>query len=217
MENWLVPQAGSLGVDSHKSLGREEVIDERQYIKKALYQWVTAVVEKAGRTEPVVWDNDEEGGPRPPPPFISLEFVGGSTPGLPHYSMVKVNERVKENGEKEFDDGEQIIRQKVRKSLTMYSFGEGAADLLETVRASIFIEEYQNALYKKGLVIPEALDVKEVPRVRGTKTENSAMFDFVLTFVRQITVKPGWIEHVEYGGSKLGDMTVEKKTEGENG
>jgi hypothetical protein len=179
------------------------VISERQFIKKALYKWVAAVVEETGRTDPVIWDHGD--GTRPVPPFISLEFVGSSTPGMPYYSKVKVTE----NADGTFDDGEQLIHQHVRKVLTMYAFGEGAIDLLETVKASIFREEYINALYKDGLVIPDAMEIREGPQELSSDVENSAMFDFVLTFTRLTKTVPGWIEHVNlHSESILGDITI---------
>lgn len=179
--------------------------NERQYIKDVLYDWVAAVVAEGGRTDPVVWDND--GGPRPVPPFISLEFTGGSTPGTPNYSRVKTNGH---------DDGVQIIRQFVRKALTMYAFGEGAIDLLETIKASVYRETYIAMLAKKGLVIPNTLDVTEAPTVRGADIENSAFFEFWLTYIRVIEDVPGWIGSVDISSdTPMGDITI--STEEANG
>jgi hypothetical protein len=178
-------------------------MDERQYIEDAIYDWAAAVVAEGGRTDPVVWDHED--GPRPAPPFISLEFTGGSTPGTPNYS------RVKTNG---YDDGVQIIRQFVRKALTMYAFGEGAFDLLETIKASIYRESYIAMLAKRGLVIPNALDVRESPAVRGTDTENCAFFEFWVTYIRVIEDVPGWIGSVDIS-TPMGDITI--TTEEANG
>jgi hypothetical protein len=161
------------------------VIDERQYIKDVLYDWITAVVADSGRTDPVIHNNGK--GPRPTPPFISLEFIGGETPGAPDYSQVKTDGT---------DDGEQYVSQYTRKSMTMYAFGEGAIDLLEMIKASIWLEMYINMLAKKHLVIPSALEVIENPTVRSNETENSASFDFYVTFIRVMTDIPGWIKTV---------------------
>jgi hypothetical protein len=176
------------------------MINERQQIKKALYAWVAAVVAETGRTDPVIWNNGK--GPRPVPPFISVEFTGSQTPGLPDYGKVT-------GVENDTDDGEQQIRQFVKKTMTMYAFGEGAIDLLETVKTSIFREDYINALYKKGLVIPQAMDIVEGPEAKDNEIENSASFDFVVTFTRIITNAPGWIGRVQISSeTPVGNIDV---------
>jgi len=164
------------------------VIDERQQIKDAIYDWVAAVVEEEGRTEQIIWDNED--GPRPKPPFISLEFTGTSTPGMAEYGMV-------EGVTPENPDGIQEIRRPVRRALTMYAFGEGALDLLETIKASYEKEKYIQMLSEKGLVIPYVLEVRENPAVRGgTDTETSALFEFYVTYIRVIEDSPGYIDDV---------------------
>jgi hypothetical protein len=58
--------------------------------------------------------------------------------------MVKIKRKAGEDGEEVEDledDGVQTIRQRVRKTMTMYAFGEGAIDLLETIKASILPAE----------------------------------------------------------------------------
>jgi hypothetical protein len=181
------------------------MISERQYIKEVLYDWVAAVVLETGRTDPVVYDNEK--GPRPVPPFISLTFTGSSTPGTPTYSRVKTDGH---------DDGVQLIRQFVRKAMTMYAFGESAIDLLETIKASIYREQYIGMLAKKGLVIPNALDVTEAPGVRSTEIENSAFFEFWVTYIRVIEDVPGWIGSVDIASdTPMGDITI--TTEEANG
>jgi hypothetical protein len=163
------------------------VIDERRYIKKAIYDWAAAVIAEEGRTDPVIWDHDD--GPRPEAPFISLSFTGTSTPGSPNYSMVEMTP--------ENPGGVQTISRFVRRSLTMYAFGEGAMDLLETVKASIEKEAYIEMLARKGLVIPQALDVRENPNIYSGSTEEAAIFEFYLTYTRVMTDTPGWIERVD--------------------
>jgi hypothetical protein len=174
------------------------MINERRYLKDALYDWVAAVVAETGRTDPVVYDNDR--GPRPVPPFIALTFTGSRTPGSPNYS------RVETDGQ---NDGVQLIRRPVRKAMTMYAFGEGAIDLLETIKASIYREQYIAMLAKKGLVIPDALDVTEAPTVRSAEIENSAFFDFWVTYIRVIEDAPGWIGSVNINSdTPMGDITI---------
>jgi hypothetical protein len=188
-------------------------MDERQYIKDAIYDWAAAVVAEGGRTDPVVWDHED--GPRPVPPFISLEFTGGGTPGFPNYGKVVLKKKL-DGAPDEKDDGKQIIRQFVRKALTMYAFGEGSFDLLETIKASIYRESYITMLAKRGLVIPNALDVTETPAVRGIDTENSAFFEFWLTYIRVIEDVPGWIGSVDISSdTPMGDITI--TTEEANG
>ena len=179
------------------------MIDERQYIKDAIYDWVAAVVAEEGRTDLVVWDYED--GPRPKPPFVSLEFTGSSTPGTPNFSQVDVDS---DNPE---DNGVQTITRYVRRALTMYAFGEGAIDLLETIKASYEKDAYILMLAKRGLVIPYALEVRENPAARGgTDTENSALFEFYVTYTRVIEDSPGWIETVQINPSK--DLPMEEIT-----
>jgi hypothetical protein len=174
------------------------VITERQHIQDSLYDWIAAVVAETGRTDPVIYDN--AGGPRPAPPFIALTFTGSSSIGSPNYSRVKTDGA---------DDGVQIIRQAVRKAMTMHAFGENAIDLLETIKASIYREQYIAMLAKKGLVIPNALDVTESPTARSTDIENSAFFEFWLTYIRVIEDAPGWIGSVDISSdTPVGGITI---------
>jgi hypothetical protein len=143
----------------------------------AIYDWVAAVVAEEGRTDPIVWNYGD--GPRPKTPFVSLEFIGTSTPGMPDYSLVEITP--------EHPNGVQTITRPVRRALTMYAFGEGALDLLETIKASYEKDLYIAMLSKQGLVIPDALEVRENPTVRdGTDTESSALFEFYVTYMRVI-------------------------------
>jgi len=177
------------------------VINERQYIKKAIYDWVAAVVEAEGRKDQIVWDNED--GPRPKPPFISLEFTGTSTPGSPHYGDVDIEKK---------PEGVQEITRFVRRALTMYAFGKGALDLLETIKESIDKDAYITMLAKQGLVIPYALEVRENPTVRGTDTEYSALFEFYVTYTRVTEDSPGWIETVHMKPSESSELRLEEIT-----
>ena len=184
------------------------MITERQHIKESLYDWVAAVIAETGRTDPVIWNNGK--GPRPVPPFISIEFTGSQTPGSPDYGMVT-------GVETDSDNGEQTIRQFVRKAITMYAFGEGGIDLLETVKASVFNEDYINTLYKKGLVIPQVFDVTEGPEAKGNEIENSAFFEFIVTYTRVITTTPGWIGEVQISSeTPVGNIDVKTTQTEEN-
>jgi hypothetical protein len=182
------------------------VIEERQYIQDALHDWVAAVIAEEKRTDPVIWDNDN--GPRPKAPFISLSFIGTSTPGSPNYSMVEVSE--------EHPEGIQPISRFVRRSLTMYAFGERAMDLLETIKASLDKDEYITMLSRKGLVIPYTLEVRENPAQYSGTTEEAAMFDFFVTYTRTIVDRPEWIDTVDISpeGLPMGEIT--NKTEEES-
>jgi hypothetical protein len=182
------------------------VINERQYIQDAIYDWVAAVVAEEGRTDPVIRDNDD--GPRPEAPFISLSFTGSSTPGSPNHSMVEVDE--------EHPNGVQKISRFARRSLTMYAFGERAMDLLETVKASIDKEAYIEMLAKKGLAIPQALDVRENPAVYSGSTEEAAIFDFFVTYTRVTTDTPGFIETADIIPEGIPMEPITNKTEEED-
>jgi hypothetical protein len=177
------------------------VIHERQYIKDTLNDWIAAVVAEEGRNDPVIWDDDD--GPRPEAPFIALTFTGTSTPGSPNYSMAD-------------EQGIQTISRFVRRSLTMYAFGERAMDLLDTIKASIEKETYIEMLAKKGLVIPQALEVRENPANYSGSTENAALFDFFLTYTRVITDVPGWIETVDISPEGVPMETITNRIEEED-
>jgi len=171
------------------------VINERLYLQEALYDWVAAVVEESGRTDEVIWRNGT--GPRPVAPFISIEFVGSETPGTPNYGRVNAK------------DGKREIRQYVRRTMAMYGFGESANDLLEYVRSSIWFAECIYLLKRKGLVINDATEVKELPQELSKDVESCAFFEFVLTYKRILTDKPGWIESVEISSdTRLGCFSV---------
>ena len=158
------------------------MIDERQGIQDAIYDWVAAVVAETGRTGPVIWNHGD--GPRPKPPFVSLEFTGCSTLGSPEFGQID-------------DNGVRTISRPVRRSLTMYGFGERALDLLETIKESLHKDVYQEMLAKHGLVVPQAFEVQENPTVRsGITTEFSALFEFYVTYIRTINETVDWFKTV---------------------
>jgi hypothetical protein len=157
------------------------VFDTRQYIKNNLYDVISAVVSDAGRVDPVIYDN--ENGPRPVAPFVSIEFTGGGTPGQPNYRKVDP------------DTGEQHIVQFQRKTLTMYGFGEGSFALLEYIRDCFFKNSWIDMLKQRNLVIPQVMDVIESGADMDGVKENQASFDFDITFLRVFNDTPGWIEN----------------------
>jgi hypothetical protein len=166
------------------------VINERRYLKDNLYDWVEAVVRDNGRTDPVIWR--DENGIRPKAPFISIEIVGGSRSGHPWHSRIKVD-----LPEDPADLGRQTIVQPAKKTLTMYGFGEGSFDLLETIRDSVHLDDYSIMLAQRGLVIRETFDVTGPASEMDGVREAQPHFDFVVAFNRVFTDIPGWIEHVK--------------------
>ena len=176
------------------------MIKEREYLQDSLFEWVAAVMEETGRADEVRWRFEE--GVRPPPPFLSIEFVGSETPGTPNYGKVNL------------PDERRKIRQYVRRTMAMYGFGKSANDLLEYIRTSIWFSEYIYLLRRKGLVINDATEVKEIPHDRSNDVENCAFFEFVLTYIRIVTDKPGWIESVELSSNtRLGNFIVSSAKE----
>ncbi len=172
------------------------MINERQYLKDALYDWVAAVVLANGRSDDVIWRDGN--GPRPLPPFISIEIVGGSRPGIPWKGMVSPND------EQDPEDlGVQTIMQPAKKTFTMYGFGERSFDLLETIRDSIHLDRYIEMLGQKGLVIEQATDVTGAPMEIDGMREAQPHFDFVVVFNRVFTDTPGWIDHVNISTDDL--------------
>lgn len=159
------------------------MITERQYLKEALYDVIAGIVAETGRTDPVIYDNGN--GVRPKPPFISISFLGGETPGLPSYAKVDP------------DTGNQKLYQYVRKTMTMYAFGEGAIDLLETIKAYLFFQRWRDELKRVKLVIPHCHNVLEHPKAVDTAIEQGASFDFDVTYVRIIEDAVGFIETVD--------------------
>jgi hypothetical protein len=171
------------------------VINERQYLKDNLYDWVDAVVKAAGRTDPVIWRNDN--GARPKPPFISIEITGGSRPGHPWKGLVKIDQ---DNPD---DTGRQVVVQPAKKTITMYGFGKGASDLLETIRDSVYLDAYSTMLAQRNLVIQQTFDVVGIGAEMDGVMETQAHFDFVVAFSRVFTDVPGWIEHVKVTAEDL--------------
>jgi hypothetical protein len=159
------------------------MIEEREYIKKALYYWIAAVVLDNGRNDEVIFDNEK--GVRPKPPFIAIQFIGGTRPGFP--SRTKVN----------LETEEQKIIAPSTKTVTLHGIGTGSFDLLQTICDSIFIGKYISLLKRKNLVVNKITDVTELGNELDTEMENRAKFDIRVSFLRVITNKPGWIEHVE--------------------
>lgn len=186
------------------------MIEERRYIKDAIYDWVAAVVKETGRTDPVVWDHED--GPRPVAPFVSLEFTGTATPGHPYYGPVE------QSAEGAQDNWERKISRFVQRALTMYAFGESAMDLLETIKASIDKDVYVDMLAKKGLAINQTLEVMENPANRGgIATENSALFEFYITYIRTVIESLGYIEtvHILPDDLPIGEITNQGQTANE--
>jgi hypothetical protein len=189
------------------------MIDERQYIKDAIYDWVEAVVQAAGRTDEVIWRDDN--GPRPVSPFISIEIVGGSRRGRPWKSPVRPATQVPPGVDEQGfeyppeDMGVQTIMQPAKKTLTMYGFGEGSFDLLETIRDTVYLDDYRNLLGQKGLAVTHTFDVTGVGFEIAGVREMQPHFDFVVAFNRVITDKPGWIEHVHIEAENLPMKPIE--------
>lgn len=159
------------------------MISERQYLKDALYDVIAGIVAETGRTDPVIYDNGP--GVRPKPPFIGMSFLGGETPGLPGYATVDP------------DTGSQKLYQYVRKTMTMYAFGEGAIDVLETIKAHLFFQRWRDELKRLKLVIPQCHDIREHPKAVDTAIEQGASFDFDLTYMRILEDEVGFIEQVD--------------------
>jgi hypothetical protein len=159
------------------------MIEERQYIKETLYDWIAAVVTDNSRTDEVIFDNER--GVRPKPPFIAIQFVGGGRPGFP--SRTRVDPVT----------GEQKILAPSAKTVTLHGIGTGSFDLLQTICDSIFIGKYVSMLKQRNLVVNKITDVTELGVELDTDMENRAKFDVRVTFIRVITNTPGWIEHTK--------------------
>lgn len=167
----------------HKTEGRGNVIEERQYIKDSLYDFFTEILEAQGIVGiPLIYGN--QNGPRPPAPLLMLEFRSTVTPGTPDYSKVEVAE------------GEEVQRvtQHTRRNMTMYGFGERAIDVLETIKSQLNIDEWVDKLRRRNLVIPQVMETIENPQSFETAQENGASFDFDLTYQRVIETASGYIE-----------------------
>jgi hypothetical protein len=156
------------------------VIAERQYIKDNLYDFFAEMLAAEDIADiQVIWGN--ENGPRPPAPFLMLEFRSTVTPGMPDYSM---------EGEK------QRITQHTRRNMTMYGFGERAIDVLETVKSLLAVDIWVDKLRGRKLVIPQTMETLESPQYGETAMENGASFDFDLTYLRVMEHEPGYIDNV---------------------
>jgi len=165
----------------YETEGGRTVITERQYIKDNLYDFFSEILEAEVITDvPLIWGNDA--GPRPPAPFLMLEFRSTVTAGMPDYSMVEETQR---------------ITQHTRRNMTMYGFGERAIDVLETIKSLINVDIWVDKLRIKNLVIPQTMETLESPQYGETAMENGASFDFDLTYLRVIENDPGYIDDVQ--------------------
>jgi len=159
------------------------MIEERQFLKDALYDWVAAIVADNGRTDEVIWDEGK--GVRPRAPFIELQFGGERRNGFPCFSRVNP------------EDGEQCIYHDAARTVTVHGFGEGSFDLLETIYDSISVSKYILLLKEKHLVVNELTSVTEVGSAVDTEMEKRAKFDITVSYIRVTVDRPGWIEHTE--------------------
>jgi hypothetical protein len=162
------------------------LIQEREYIENSLYQVFTAMLQGQGINNiPVIHDNDE--GIRPKPPFLAIEFRISVTPGQPNFSKVDLD-----------GGGEvQIIRQFVRRSLTLHGFGKKAIEVLETIRFLLFVDQWVDELKRRKLVVPQIFEIMDTPSNIDNARENAASFDFDLTYMRVTEIEPSYIEDVE--------------------
>ena len=162
------------------------MITERQYIKDNLYDFFVELLEAQGIADiPLIWGN--ENGPRPPAPFLMLEFRSTVSPGMPDYSRVNTEE----------GQETQRITQQTRRNMTMYGFGERSIDVLETIKSQLNADIWVDKLRKRNLVIPQTMETIESPQSFATERENGASFDFDLTYIRVVETDPGYIEDVE--------------------
>jgi hypothetical protein len=172
------------------------VIQERQYIKDNLYDVFATILADQGLTEiPVIFE--DQNGPRPKAPFVSLQFR--STVGLGttlNFSRIKLP--LTEAGKADTaDDGIQTASQPIRRNMTCYGFGEPAMDILETIKNQLQMDEWVDELRRRHLVIPQMMEVIEAPKIIDAVMETSAVFDFDLTYIRVTETVPGWIKDVE--------------------
>jgi len=159
------------------------MIRERKYIEDSIVEWLEAIIADNGRKDTVVLSN--QNGVRPPTPFIAIQFIGGGRPGQPFRSRV--------NPETE----EQKLYAPSNKTLALHGIGEGSFDLLQTILDSIYIAKYRTMLKRKRLVVNKITDVTEVGNALDTVMESRARFDIRVSFIRVVTTKPGFIEHME--------------------
>lgn len=159
------------------------MIKERKYLEETLAEWIEMVVADNGRKDTVIYAN--KNGVRPVPPFIMLQFIGGKRSGSP--SRTKVNPKT----------GEMKLYAHSEKTITVHGIGSGSFDLLQTIFDSIFIGKYKSFLRKRNLVVRKLTDVTEVGEQSDTDMENRARFDIRVSFIRVVTSKPGWIEHMK--------------------
>lgn len=161
------------------------MIAERQYIKDNLYDFLTELLTAQGiAAMPLIYDN--ENGPRPPAPFLMLQFRSTVSPGMPDYSRVQAADGTET----------QRITQHTRRNMTLYGFGERAIDALEMLKSQLNADVWVDKLRLRNLVIPRTLETLESPRAFETTQENGASFDFDLTYLRVIETAPGYIEDV---------------------
>ena len=157
------------------------MICERKYLEETIAQWIETVIADNGRSEEVIYM--DKNGVRPPPPFIALQFLGGSRPGFP--SRTKVGET-----------GERKFYAHSEKTISVHGVGEETFDLLQIILDSIYTGKYKSFLCRKNLVVRKLTDVSQTGSEIDGEIESRCRFDIHVSFIRVVTEKPGWIENV---------------------
>ncbi|MBO4507107.1 MAG: hypothetical protein J5747_00545 [Spirochaetaceae bacterium] len=155
---------------------------QREQIQDALYDWIEAVLTENSCSCPIVWDNSP--GPRPEPPFISLQMIGGSRGSFPWKSRVDT------------ESGERTVRHDMRKTVSINGWGESCMERLDEIADSISAENYRRMLKRSGLIVTPITDVSGTGEDRANGTETHAFFDIAVTYIRIVKEKSGWIESV---------------------
>jgi hypothetical protein len=165
---------------------------------ESLYEVVAAILHQEELDDiPVIFEG--QNGIRPKAPFLSIMFrvtVGrGNKNDVTPLRIVPSPEGL---------DPEVTLsttRQPIRRSMTMFGFGQKAMDVLETVKNDLRMDEWIDELALRHLTIPQMFEVQEAPEFIDVVQEAHASFDFDLTYIRVKEMPPEYIENLELAGT----------------
>lgn len=166
-------------------------IKEREYLEKSLYEIFhnTLVDLKYSKCELIF---EYGNGVIPKKPFLALHIGDVKHLGSPYFIP-----NVKG------DDGTETYKQPVERTCTMYGFGEESEDILESLLAAHYFENYIGRAKKYKLVLKNFSDLFHNPFNEDNNNGKSYNFTFILGYERIVENNTGYIESVDINGTVI--------------
>lgn len=169
------------------------MIFEKEYIEECLYDFFESLLPEDNKLA-IIFEN--ENGPRPVPPFLSVSFNSVNLLGtIPYFTKVIATST----------GNFQKSKQTVERYCTLRGFGKSSEDIISEIRSMIEFEDNIIALQKKGLVISQLGNIIENSANYSDNSETFFSMDFVLTYERIVEKDSGYIEHTEIKSSSIKD------------